>query len=245
MNTRTSLLPILLLGLVTPAFSQTTSPVLTATIVELDVSDGTLNPHAKVDTGGTNYSSTIAPIITLTGGGNPFDPTFVAAGSPTTVVSGGSIQSITLGTVGSGYIGSPSVSISGGSDPSPAASAGGATAEFFLNYPTKFTYPTASSSAPNEGYGSAGRTIAVWALATGTHPASGFLFDFTANGQSIGTTTTPVPAGTPAGVPWTPPVPGVYYISASTTDGANASERENLPWAKLLILSPFSPIPAR
>ncbi len=218
MKNRFTLLPILLFGLLAPAArAQTQTPVLTSSIVELDVSDGSLSPAAVITNGGSNYA--IPPVVTLQygGGGAGFIPATVGLVG----ISGGSVTGISLATVGAGYVGPPTVTISGGSGPSPAASASGATAEFFLNFPFIYFFPQVGLPDPNEAFGAAGQTIQVWSLAQGTFPAAGFKYTFTVNNQSIGITSVAYPPGTPGGVAWTPPLPGVYYISASTTDGSN------------------------
>jgi hypothetical protein len=56
-------------------------------------------------------------------------------------------------------------------------------------------------------------------LASGTFPASGFEYSYTVNGLSIGVTTPASNPGTPAAAPWTPPLPGVYSIVSTTSDG--------------------------
>ena len=226
MKNRINLLPILLLGLLAPgAKAQTVPPVLTSSIIQVDVTDGsgTLNPNAQIDAGGTFYSSNPAdmPVVTLTGGGS--GPDFIPATVGSVTTSGGSITSITLSYGGQGYTSAPVVTISGGSDPSPASAASGAKAEFFLKYASVFNFPNPGAPDPNEAFGAAGQEIVIWALAVGTHPAAGFFYTFVVNGQQIGVTSIGYPAGSPGGAPWTPPLPGVYYISATTNDGANTT----------------------
>lgn len=80
---------------------------------------------------------------------------------------------------------------------------------------------TASGSGPNENYGPAGTAISITALAVGTFPTSGFTYNFTANGQSIGSADQA--AGTAISVPWTPPEPGVYFIQVTASDGTNTA----------------------
>jgi hypothetical protein len=75
-----------------------------------------------------------------------------------------------------------------------------------------FGFPT-----QNESYGAVGSTINITAQATGTFPASGYVYEFFVNGISVGVET-PNPAnGTPGTGAWTPTQPGAYFITVKAT----------------------------
>ncbi len=65
----------------------------------------------------------------------------------------------------------------------------------------------------------------MWALATGTAPVSGFTYSFYVNGVFIGNALQPTPADyrVNLGIAWTPPQPGVYFLSCTATDGLGHS----------------------
>ena len=91
-------------------------------------------------------------------------------------------------------------------------------------------YGTGGLLPLNGGSGTYTDTINMWALATGTFPVGGYTYNFFVNGQKIGTAVLqgPTPPGTPwNGYPqvigWTPPQPGVYYLSCQATDGLGHS----------------------
>jgi hypothetical protein len=85
--------------------------------------------------------------------------------------------------------------------------------------------PTVGATSPNVNGGSApyGEVVSVWALATGTSPASGFTYNFYVNGKYIGTATPSPNYNQNYGVPWTPPEPGVYYFSCTASDGISGT----------------------
>ena len=87
-------------------------------------------------------------------------------------------------------------------------------------------YGTGGYNPVNGGNGPYTSQIDMWALATGTLPEGGYTYTFYVNGQSLGNAVnfapgTPEPNTSPypQGIAWTPPQPGVYYLSASATDG--------------------------
>jgi len=193
------------------AVAQSTPPVLINNITQIWVSDGKIDGFFTINSPGTNYSTAFPPVVNINGGGG--------TGATATAViddASGTVVGINLVTGGSGYIGDPNVTITGGFNTAGTLASSGATVTGYLNFPAanRFTAPF-----QNEVYGPAGMTIAIWSLASGTHPAAGFVYDITVNGLSVGQTTPAAPPGTPAGAPWTPPLPGVYSIVSTTTDG--------------------------
>jgi len=85
------------------------------------------------------------------------------------------------------------------------------------------TGPTSSGNLLNGGNALFGSQLTLWALATGTAPASGFTYTFFINGISIGQATpTPVFAFN-YGLSWRPPQPGVYFFSVTASDGAHTA----------------------
>jgi hypothetical protein len=81
-------------------------------------------------------------------------------------------------------------------------------------------------AALNAGNGPYTDTVNMWALATGTFPAGGFNYTFFVNGATIGSAIlNPTTSSDPyaQGIGWTPPQPGVYYFSATATDGLGHS----------------------
>jgi hypothetical protein len=222
----------LVLGLgVVAARAQTTPPVLTNTIIEIDVSNGGISNEFTITNPGTGYAN--PPVVTITGGGG-FGLKIDA------LISGGQVTGLVVdstslnfipdstgpsgnpipGSGGVGFTGPPILTISGGGTPTQAAS--GATATAFLSVGAAFQEPF-----QNEVFGPAGLSIDIWSLAQGTHPASGFIYDLSVNGLSIGATNPAAPPGTPAAGSWTPPLPGVYVIVSAThdDDGNNATSQ--------------------
>jgi hypothetical protein len=201
------LLPLaLLLGSLAPAsLAQTTPPVLTVSITQIGISDGTINanPGLLFTSFGSGYTAN--PTVTFTGGGG----SGVAA---TAVETNGTVTSVTINPVGSGYIGAPSVVFSGGQASGQTAPSQ-AVAVATLNFPASSTF---NAPFQNEVFGASGRTIEFSALAQGTQPAS-FVYTFTVNGLGVGSSPAE-PPGTPGQQVWTPPQPGVYAIVATTSD---------------------------
>ena len=84
------------------ALAQSTPPVLTNTISDIEVTDGTIS--ITVTNGGTNYSFENPPTVTVSGGGGNYAIT-------TNINDGtGEITSIDVNS-SSGYINQPSVTI--------------------------------------------------------------------------------------------------------------------------------------
>jgi hypothetical protein len=197
--------------------AQTTPPVLILNIVDIQVTDDTVG-GVKLLSGGAGYSGN-APAISFTGGGG------VGAYATANLVGGGNaVGSVTVSADpfppfyaigGSGYVGPPTVTfVGGGLSGIGATPPTEATGQAYLNVAQDFPTPN-----QNEGYGPAGDTIGMLALASGTQPESGFVYAFTVNGLSIGETSQSATPGEPAGIYWTPPLPGIYSIVATTTDG--------------------------
>jgi len=93
----------------------------------------------------------------------------------------------------------------------------------FAIYGSNPIYMTGGALPLNGGNGPFTDTIDMWALATGTFPAGGFSYTFYVNGQILGTAVNAPPGGPgdpyPQEVGWTPPQPGVYYLSCVCSDG--------------------------
>ncbi|HWA08961.1 MAG TPA: Ig-like domain-containing protein [Opitutaceae bacterium] len=178
------------------------SPIMTVSITEIDVSTGGGGPLSSIAmvSGGTGYTST--PTVVISGGGG-------TGATATATVASGAVTGIVVNTGGSGYTSTPTVSIIGGGG-------SGATATATISLPVTTYIP------PNERSGPAGSQILIQALAVGTNPAGKFTYTFFINGQTLGTPPNPN-NGFPAIVGWTPPQPGVYFITVTASDGANTS----------------------
>ena len=191
------------------AFAQ--QPVVTASITEIDVISnpvgGTVT-NIIITNAGSGYTSN--PTVTLNGG----SPTVAATAAASTAGNPGPVNAISF-TPGSGYSSTPTVTISGGGG-------SGATATAVVTYPGTAFGPGAVNGGPNESSGAFGAPgfINIFALATGPFPAGGYTYQFFVNGTSIGTATPNPAAGVPAGISWTPPQPGAYFISATATGGS-------------------------
>jgi hypothetical protein len=214
-------LSALALGLAaSAATAQTTPPVLILNITALQVTNNEVG-SVVMTSGGSGYA-TNAPTVVFSGGGGTGANGTVVLDSSGNAVVGVTIDPVTGG--GSGYIGAPSVKFIGGGPSSGATTPTEATGYAQLGtlvisgVPQLFVTPN-----QNEGYGPAGDTIGVEALASGTQPVGGFSYNFTVNGEPIGATASALTPGEPGGVYWTPPLPGVYSIVATTTDGLGNS----------------------
>jgi hypothetical protein len=185
------------------ARAQSNPPVLTNQITEIELTTGVIS-QIIVTNGGMNY--TVAPSVTFTGGGGTG-----ASATANIDAASGDVTSITLVSGGSGYVSAPTVSFSGGGTGSPSPTGAAATA--VLNSSGAFMAPF-----QNEVFGPAGEQIVIFSLATGTEPVSGFVYSLTVDGQSIGSTLVQ-PPGTPGVGGFVPPLPGVYTITSTTSDG--------------------------
>lgn len=83
--------------------------------------------------------------------------------------------------------------------------------------------PTGGLAQLNGGNAPFGSSLVLWALATGTSPASGFTYTFFANGINIGQATPTPDYQLNYGLSWTPPQPGVYFLSVTATDGQHTA----------------------
>jgi hypothetical protein len=94
---------------------------------------------------------------------------------------------------------------------------------YYAIYGANPYFGTGGVAAVNGGNGPFTDTIEMWALATGTFPEGGYNYTFYVNGQQIGTAILTPSGGSSDGIPqsigWTPPQPGVYYLSCNATDG--------------------------
>lgn len=216
---KTRFLPLIALasGLwASTATAQTTPPVLILNITDIQVTDDTVGNTVTIVSGGSAYAG-VAPVVTFSGGGPPAGSAGVAKG--TAILSNGgagnTVVSVNVTNPGFGYIGPPTVTFSGGGASGVGATIPTqATAIAFLNISQDFPLPN-----QNEAYGPAGDTIGMLALASGTQPQTGFIYSFTVNGLSIGRTAVAANPGDAEGIYWTPPLPGIYSIVASTSDG--------------------------
>lgn len=194
------------------AAAQTTPPLLIVNIVEVDVTNGQVDQDpndVKWSSFGSGYSG-VPPTVTFSGGGG--------SGAAATAVldsSGNAVASLLFSSGGTGYLFDPSVTFSGGGASGPGATIPTqASAQVFLDTTTSFVSPN-----QNEGYGPAGDPIGIVALASGTEPAAGFIYQFEVDGQSIGESPDATTPGEKSGVLWTPALPGVYSLTVHTTDG--------------------------
>jgi hypothetical protein len=201
MKTRIFSLIALTCGLATAAMAQSNPPVLTNSIVLIQTTTGVVS-SVTVTAGGTGYTSN--PTVTLTGGGG-------SGATATAVASGGAVISVSIVSGGTGYTSAPQVVFSGGGVGPPAPS--GAIATASLNVSGSFAAPF-----QNEVSGAAGNQIIIWSLAVGTEPVAGFTYKLTVDGQNIGTTLVE-PPGTPGAGGFVPPLPGIYTITSTTSDG--------------------------
>lgn len=186
-------------------------PVMTVSMTQVAVLTGGTPPGEValiiLTNGGTGY--TVVPNVAFSGGGGTL------AAAVATISSSGSVSNIIITSGGSGYSSAPTITIdppSGSTIPTPIT----ATAKALVG--TVFPQPT-----QNESYGKAGTSIALTALAVGTFPASGFTYEFFANGISLGIAAATPPAGTPASIGWNPPQPGSYFLTVTATDGAHTA----------------------
>jgi hypothetical protein len=202
MKTRFISLIALASGLATAVMAQSNPPVLTNSIIQIENTSGTV-ASVTVNNGGMNYTS--PPAVTLTGGGGS------GATAVAVVDAGGAVTGINITSGGSGYSAAPIVSFSGGGSGSPSPT--GATATANLNITGDFLAPF-----QNEVSGPAGEQIIIFSLAVGTEPLAGFVYKMTVDGQSIGETQTE-PPGTPGEGGFIPPLPGIYTITSTTSDG--------------------------
>jgi len=79
--------------------------------------------------------------------------------------------------------------------------------------------PTNSGNPLNGGNAPYGSLLTIWGIATGTAPASGFVYNFYVNGIFIGSPSPSPNALDDYGILWTPPQPGVYYFTVVASDG--------------------------
>jgi hypothetical protein len=238
------LLALAAVALAPLARAQSTPPVLINNVIEIDVSDGTIAgtfaplvvdsfPGAldySITSGGTNYSSANPPYIQITGGGGEN-----AAALPIIDDATGEVVGLDFTNNGTAYIGNPTITFVGGftaisttSGTPPVTTvndvaSSGAVAMVGLSYPntTEGSTPFFDFPEPdqNESYGPAGYTILMTSLASGTQPAAGFTYSYTVNGLSVGETDGSLSPGTPGSIYWTPPLPGIYSIISTTSDG--------------------------
>jgi hypothetical protein len=250
MNKKILLLIALIGGLAaTRARAQVGTPLLVCYVNEIDVTDNTVG-FVTIDTGGSNYGG-VAPTVVFKGGGGE-----LAFGTAVLDPSGNAVIGVNFSTTtpwpyphyispaqvgppvvasvdyngvsaynsgGFNYVTPPSVTFVGGGAAGSTTAPTQATGRAGLNATATFIQPN-----QNESYGPAGDTLVLWSVALGTDPESGFTFDLTVNGKSIGQTTPAVADGQQAGGYWTPALPGVYSIVTSTSDG-NGNTAVSLP----------------
>jgi len=208
MNNKIISLIALASGLAAVGARAQTTPLLVANIVEIDVTDNTVG-GVHILTAGANYNG-VPPTVVFNGGGGAG----AAGNADLDTTSMNAVVGVSMTSGGINYVTPPAVTFVGGGPLNATVTPTEATGQAVLNVTTAFIQPK-----QNEGFGFAGDTIAIFVVATGTDPASGFIFDFTVNGMSIGATTIAVSDGQETGVYWTPALPGIYSIVASTSDG--------------------------
>lgn len=183
--------------------------------------------------GGSGYST--PPSVLISGGGG-------TGATAVATVNGDNVTAVTITNPGTGYTAPPTVTFSGGDGIGAAATAeisGSVTSVTitnpgagYKNFPTiKFSGGGGSGAAANalmaldrydtpfqnEAYGETGSTIIVTALAVGTFPANGYVYELFVDGISVGVLTPNPPNGTPAELAWTPPHPGAYFLTVKAT----------------------------
>jgi hypothetical protein len=182
-------------------------PVLTVSLTEIAV----LNPaggqvaFVNITNYGTGYQT--APNVTFTGGGGS------GAAAKAGIDTAGTINSFQITNPGSGYTSPPTVTF----DPPTGLSGNGVTAQATV----LIGNPAFTAPFQNESYGAAQTTIVITALAVGTFPASGFTYEFFADGISLGVAAAHPPAGIPVSIGWQPPQPGAYFLTVKATDGGH------------------------
>ncbi|HZZ20740.1 MAG TPA: hypothetical protein VFE25_15300, partial [Opitutaceae bacterium] len=200
----------------TSARAQNSTPLLVATVNEVDVTNNTVG-FVEMTTGGSGYGGN-APTVVFKGGGGSG-----ASGTANLDGSGNAVISVTIDTPGMDYVTPPALSFVGGGPGTGATTPTQASGLVGLTITKPWIAPN-----QNEGFGPAGDTIIIYAVAVGTDPASGFIFNYTVNGLAIGHSSDAVADGQPVGVYWTPALPGVYSLVASTTDG-NGNNATSVP----------------
>ena len=215
-NRFTALIASLLLLVPVGMRGQSAPPVLTVNIVEIDVTNGQIDPLTfNITSSGSGYAGH-APTVTFSGGGPT--PANQAAATAVLDPSGNAVVGFNVTSNGTGYVLPPVITFSGGGPTSGTPAPTQAAATVNLGILTQFQQPN-----QNEAFGPAGLTILMSALATGIDLAGGFTYNFTANGLPLGTTADTTPAGTPGGIYWTPPEPGLFSLVATTTAGSNSA----------------------
>jgi hypothetical protein len=172
------------------------SPVMRVDVTQIAVEGGDSVTSVNITDGGAGYTS--VPTVSFSGGGG-------AGATATAVVTGGVVTAITLITSGSGYDSAPLIDITGGGGT-------GATATAIVSD---------VAATPNEASGDAGDIVYITALAQGTFTTESFTYRFFVNGAGIGESTEATTASFTAA--WSPPRPGVYFITVEATDGANTA----------------------
>jgi hypothetical protein len=97
------------------------------------------------------------------------------------------------------------------------------TTTFGANVNAAGAGPTGGVNQLNGGNAPYGTQLVIWTLATGTAPANGFTYNIFVNGVNIGTITDTTNFAYNYGLFWTPPQPGVYFISSEASDGAHTA----------------------
>ncbi len=194
--------------------------------------------NISLSSGGSGYTS--APTVTLSGGGG-------TGATATATLTADAVTAVTINNAGSGYTSAPTVTFTGGGGGSGAAATAsiavaGQISSITVNGPgsgyTSIPTVTISDAAgtgatatatltatvqnpPNEASGPTNNTIFITAFAQGTFTTESFTYSFFVNGQPIGES--PEATTAPFTAPWSPPRPGVYFITVEATDGSNTA----------------------
>ncbi|HRE82027.1 MAG TPA: Ig-like domain-containing protein [Opitutaceae bacterium] len=176
-------------------------PVVAVRINQVSVSTGPGYVSAiEVQNSGREYVS--APKVTISEGGG------TGATAIATIQDGGVIA-IEIINRGTGYTTAPKVTLLGGGGTGASARA-------------EVAFPGTTFNNPNEAHGPAGFPVTISALATGTFPASGYVYNFFINGTPVGTSINN--AGNPS-IPgmigWIPPAPGAYFFTVTASNGTS------------------------
>lgn len=204
-----------------PAAIGQESPVMRVDVTHITVVAGPSSDKVSgvtVTEPGLGYLTT--PAVTFsapTGSGTLITATGTAR------MAGGTLVGVDITNPGSGYTDPPTVTI----DPPPPASGPANSAPPVPAKATAFLggqvfAANTNPAGPNEAFGPAGIPINITARAIGTNTVSSFRYDYFVNGVGIGYTVVPPPnsATYPA---WTPPRPGVYFLSVTASDGSNSA----------------------
>ncbi len=192
------------LGLIAPAPLLSQQEPLTAVdITSVSVLSGFGSiVAADLTAGGAGYIA--APGVSISGGGG-------SGATASAAIKDGVVTAIIITDGGVGYTSAPTVTIA-----PPPAPGTPATAEI-RGVGTTYRQPF-----QNESYGPVNVPITIAALARGTFPVGGYVYNFFVNGVPLGTSTNvQPPGGGPGYVSWAPPQPGSYLLTVTASAGSH------------------------